>query len=119
MQIMILMAMAESANQSLNTNDPNLSLETASKVFNWASVFFIGSLAVGVVTTVLFWWTSGIKEQYWDKQRVVLEKQTSDAKLETEKLKAVVTWRTINEAIAAKLKEVLSAKKGAVNLRYT
>jgi hypothetical protein len=41
------------------------------------------------------------------------------AKLETEKLKAVVTWRTIPPENAAALEKVLSGKPGSVNLRYT
>jgi hypothetical protein len=41
------------------------------------------------------------------------------AKLETEKLKEVVTWRTIPSENAAALEKVLSGKPGGVNLRYT
>jgi hypothetical protein len=39
--------------------------------------------------------------------------------LETEKLKAVVAWRTISTAQNTELEKVLSAKPGSVNLRWT
>lgn len=48
-----------------------------------------------------------------------LEKEAANARLETEKLKAVVAWRTLSETQATNLGNVLSAKPGAVNLRWT
>jgi hypothetical protein len=48
-----------------------------------------------------------------------LEKEAANAKLETERLKATVAWRSIPPETGASLEEVLSAKPGAVNLRYT
>jgi hypothetical protein len=48
-----------------------------------------------------------------------LKKETAEARLETEKIKQVVTWRTISPADAIELEGVLSARPGSVNLRYT
>lgn len=47
-----------------------------------------------------------------------LEKEAATARLETEKLKAVVTWRSIPLDSTAAMEKVLSAKPGSVNLRY-
>lgn len=48
-----------------------------------------------------------------------LEKDAASARLETEKLKQAVVWRTISPEIASQLETILSAKPGSVNLRYT
>jgi hypothetical protein len=48
-----------------------------------------------------------------------LEKEAWAAKLETEKLKQVVVWRTLSPENAAELLKSLSAHPGSVNLRYT
>ncbi len=47
-----------------------------------------------------------------------LEKEAAAARLETEKLKAGVAWRTFSEAQGTELGKVLSGKPGSVNLRW-
>jgi hypothetical protein len=47
-----------------------------------------------------------------------LEREAATARLETEKLKAVVAWRTFSETQGKELEKVLSAKSGSVNLRW-
>jgi hypothetical protein len=47
-----------------------------------------------------------------------LEKEASLAKLETEKIKLVVAWRTISPETALELEKILAANPGSVNLRY-
>jgi hypothetical protein len=47
-----------------------------------------------------------------------LEKEAAAARLETEKLKAVVAWRTFSESQGTELGRVLSGKPGSVNLRW-
>jgi hypothetical protein len=47
-----------------------------------------------------------------------LEKEAANARLETEKLKAVVAWRTISATQNGEMERVLSAKPGSVNLRW-
>jgi hypothetical protein len=48
-----------------------------------------------------------------------LEKDAASARLETEQLKATVSWRTIKSPEAEALRSILSEKPGTVNLRYT
>jgi hypothetical protein len=48
-----------------------------------------------------------------------LEREAANARLETEKLKAVVAWRTISASENAAIERILSAKPGSVNLRWT
>ena len=47
-----------------------------------------------------------------------LEKEAATARLETEKLKQVVAWRTLSPDVRAKLDKVLASKPASVNLRY-
>lgn len=46
-------------------------------------------------------------------------KAADDAKLQTEKIKQVVAWRTLSPTNATQLTRVLSEHPGSVNLRYT
>jgi len=48
-----------------------------------------------------------------------LEKEAAAARLETEKLKAVVAWRTLSESQATAFEKTLATKPGSVNLRWT
>ncbi|MEA2899716.1 MAG: hypothetical protein QOJ84_5331 [Bradyrhizobium sp.] len=48
-----------------------------------------------------------------------LEKEAATTKLEAEKLKSLVSWRIISPEMLSKLKPVLAAKPGAVNIKYT
>jgi hypothetical protein len=48
-----------------------------------------------------------------------LEKEAADARLETERLKQVVAWRSISPEGASELEKVLAVKPGSVNLRFT
>jgi hypothetical protein len=45
------------------------SLPTANHIADIANWFFIGSLVVGVVSTVLIVWMAGVKEGYWEQDR--------------------------------------------------
>jgi hypothetical protein len=45
------------------------SLTAASRTADIANIFFIASLVVGVVSTILIVWMSGVKEAYWDEDR--------------------------------------------------
>jgi hypothetical protein len=75
----------------------SLSLETANKIGDIANILLIGSLAVGVASTIAIVWMSSIKEANWDSDRRVsaekiaalttqgdeLRKQTADAQART------------------------------------
>jgi hypothetical protein len=45
------------------------SLPVANQIADWANIFLIGSLVVGVVSTVAIVAMSGVKEQYWEEDR--------------------------------------------------
>ncbi len=56
-----------------------------------------------------------------EKAQADIEKSRAEAavaKLETEKLKAVVAWRTFSAAQNGDMEKILSAKRGSVNLRW-
>jgi hypothetical protein len=57
------------------------SLPVANQVANIANLFFIGSLVVGIVSTVTIVWMTGVKEAYWD----------ADRRASTEKIAALST----------------------------
>lgn len=45
------------------------SLDVASRIADMANIFFIGSLVVGVVSTILIVWMASVKEHHWDQLR--------------------------------------------------
>jgi hypothetical protein len=45
------------------------SLATANHIADIANWFFIGSLVVGAVSTILIVWMAGVKEGYWEQDR--------------------------------------------------
>jgi hypothetical protein len=45
------------------------SLAAAERIADLANIFFIGSLIVGVVSTVTIVWMTGVKEAHWEKDR--------------------------------------------------
>ena len=45
------------------------SLSAANQIADWANIFFIGSLVVGVVSTVLIVWMANVKDGYWERAR--------------------------------------------------
>src|SRR5882757_4500695 len=62
------------------------SLPVANQIADVANWFFIGSLVVGVVSTILIVWMAGVKEAYWEKDRtesaeriVALGKEAAEA----------------------------------------
>jgi len=52
-------------------------------------------------------------------QTAELEKEAAVARLETEKLKEVVAWRTLPIESASELEKILAANPGSINLRYS
>jgi hypothetical protein len=53
------------------------------------------------------------------RQTAGLEKEAAVARLETEKLKEVVAWRTLPTETASELEKILAVNPGSVNLRYS
>lgn len=105
------------------------SLSAANRIADIANIFFIGSLVLGVVATVLIVWMAGVKESYWEKDRTEsaeriavldaqgaqLRKDTAEAnrKAEEEKLARVriegrIAWRRLD---AGQANRILSVAK--------
>jgi hypothetical protein len=105
------------------------SLPTANHIADVANWFFIGSLVVGVVSTILIVWMAGVKESYWEQDRTEsteriaslvvqgdqLRKDTAQAneRAEEERLARVkieerIAWRKLD---AGQATQVLSVAK--------
>jgi hypothetical protein len=95
-----------------------ISLPWAEFISFWANWTLVGALIVGVIATYGIVVSGNIKENALKATTASLEKEAADARLETERVKAVVAWRTISLEASAALEKVLAAKPGAVNLRY-
>jgi hypothetical protein len=59
------------------------SLETASHIADVANVFFIASLVVGVVSTILIVWMANVKESHWDIDRRASAERIAELNNET------------------------------------
>ena len=120
---------------------------SANDLFFWANWFLVGALIVGVVSTYAIVASGIIRDKELKLELKVKDdqislanvraeeakaasseanaraaesgKEAANARLETEKLKGAVSWRTISSAMASELEKVLAAKPGSVNLRYT
>jgi hypothetical protein len=63
-------------------------LPTANHIADVANWFFIGSLVIGVVSTILIVWMSGVKEAYWEKDRAESAERIAQLNNDTERLKS-------------------------------
>lgn len=124
----------------------DVSSSLADSLFGWANVVLIVGAALVLIGTIGSIKLAAVREHFSDvrisdneretktaiaesdvakadaaKANVLaaeLEKAAADARLETEKLKSVVAWRTISLENQAAIEKVLSAKPGSVNLRW-
>ena len=64
------------------------SLPAANHIADVANIFFIGSLVIGVVSTVLIVWMSGVKEAYWEKDRTESAERIAVVAAQGEKARA-------------------------------
>lgn len=104
----------------------DISLATANRFYAWGWGLSASGAAITVLGIGLLWWGTRVRDHDFEhsmatlhKQAGVFEKDAANARLETEKLKAVVAWRTLSSANSLELERVLSAKSGSVNLRWT
>jgi hypothetical protein len=65
------------------------SLPVANHIADVANWFFIGSLVVGVVSTILIVWMAGVKEAYWDQDREAAQVRIAELNNETARLHAI------------------------------
>ena len=81
--------------------------EWASKIADWANIALIGSLAAGVISTVLVVWMGNVKEAYLrlslSRNEVItagLEKQAADAKAAQQRVETDLSKQRERTAIA-------------------
>lgn len=105
-------------------------VELFKAVFDWATVILAAltfvALAGALITGNILGDRQAEQLRRFDNNltaaKLELSKQqerAAQAELESEKLKQVVAWRVISPESGAELERILSAKPGAVNLRYT
>jgi len=66
-------------------------------IANW---FFIGSLVVGVVSTILIVWMAGIKEGHWERDRQESSERIEGLQSESEKARAAIAESDAKTATA-------------------
>ena len=95
------------------------SLDLASRIADWANWFFIGSLVVGVVSTVAIVWMANVKEAHWDILRQRSNEQIAEAnarqkeaELKLAQLDKKVTPRVISEEVEASIIDKLKEFSG-------
>lgn len=178
MPIAEMLIMVDAAHQG---NEPWLSLEWASWIFDRASFVLFGSLIFGAVATAAIVWMGIVKEEHWDilretarveteraqgaaanataaagkaheraaaleadaekaraelgkanadidnaqeaianaqRQTAILEKEAAVARLEQERLKERLAWRTLTSEQLEKLKESLSSAPSLINIEF-
>jgi len=122
--------MADKSNQGGKGVWP--SFETASRLYDVANFALIASLVVGVAATVLLVWMGNVKEGYLrrdvasageraataNERAAILEKENLATKLQYERLKAAVSWRTIEPRDLELLTRHLATRPSVVQLEY-
>jgi hypothetical protein len=64
------------------------SFPVANHIADWANIFFIGSLAVGLVSTGLIVWMANVKEAYWERARLDAEERIASLVTQGDQAKA-------------------------------
>ena len=77
------------------------------------------ALAASLSSSFILWKVAGRAQTELQSKTSSLDAESAKSRLETEKLKAVVAWRTISAAQNTELEKVLSEGHGSVNLRWT
>ena len=68
------------------------SLPVTNHIADLANIFFIGSLVVGVVSTVLIVWMANVKEGHWERARQDSEERIASLTTQGEEAKATLGW---------------------------
>jgi hypothetical protein len=82
------------------------SLPAANHVADVANWFFIGSLVVGVVSSILIVWMAGVKEGYWEKDRAESAERIASLRVQGDQLR-----KDTAEANASALKSALALEE--------
>jgi hypothetical protein len=91
------------------------SLPVANHIADWANIFFIGSLVVGVASTVLIVWMANVKESHWDRARQESEERLVELGTRGDEARANIA--KANAQIAAANVRVAKAEKQNLDLR--
>jgi hypothetical protein len=92
-------------------------------VFKWATVAAAVFGGIGIAAAFVSAWVgykiTDATQKEADKNIAEARAETERAKLEQERIKAALAWRTLTPEMTAKLTENLSKSPSNVNIRYT
>ncbi len=105
---------------------------SADDVYFWANWILVAALLIGVAATYAIVVSGNIRDKVLkqdlatqgmiasqaNERAAILEKEAADAKLEQERLKAQLAWRTLSPDAAVGLERSLAVKPGSVNIEY-
>jgi hypothetical protein len=91
------------------------SLPVANHIADLANIFFIGSLVVGVASTVLIVWMANVKEGYWEHARQDSEERIASLTAQGEEAKA--TLGVAQADIVKATAKIAEANERTENLR--
>ncbi|SRR6266702_4783899 len=118
----------------------DISLRTANKFYAWGWRGSLIGAAITAISVGFLYWGTRVRDRDFEhnvaelnseagkaRERAAqleeraagLEKETADAKLQQERIKAALAWRTLTPETIAKLTENLSKNPSAVNIKYT
>jgi hypothetical protein len=114
--------MAEQSRNSQRGTMFGLPLDTVS---SWANGLYLVALAVAAVASFVIFRVSAEKDRELTRFRAEsqertaqLENETAQAKLEQERLKAQLAWRTLSPEVRDLLTKALSAHPSRMNIEY-
>jgi len=90
------------------------SYNAATHIGDWANVFFIASLVVGVVSTIAIVGSANVKEWYWDKDRREANERIEKLRAANLALEIKLAPRSLNAAEINDLTEALKPFAGTV-----
>ena len=91
------------------------SLPVANHIADWANIAFIGSLVVGVASTILIVWMAGVKEAYWESARQASEERIAELTTKGDEARADIAKANVH--IAEANARVAEAEKQNLDLR--
>src|SRR4051812_47641078 len=104
----------------------DISLATANRLYTWGWGLSVSGAVVTMIGVGMLWLGTRVRDRDFDENIAALhenaakfEKEAAVARLETEKLKAVVAWRTLSAEQNDAMEKVLAQKPGTVKLLWT
>jgi len=90
------------------------SLPVANHIADLANWFFVASLVVGVVSTILIVWMAGVKESYWERDRTESAERVASLTVQGDQLRKDTAEANARAALANEKAEVLRKENIAV-----